>query len=438
MKIGVFGLGYVGCVMSACLANDGHLVMGIDVNPLKVEMINAGKSPIIESGLAELITNGNESGKLRADLDHNVGVLECDLSVICVGTPGNENGSLKLDYVQNVCRQIGSVLKEKNDYHIVVVRSTVLPGTVEEILIPILEESSGKKAGVDFGVCMNPEFLREGSAIKDYYHPSMVVIGELDNRSGDIVQTIYNTMDAPLIRTTIRTAEMVKYTCNAFHALKVVFGNEIGILAKANGVDGQEVMEIICKDTHLNISTTYLRPGFAFGGSCLPKDLRAILYQAKTLDVEVPMLGSLLSSNHQHIQIGIKMIEKTGKHKIGILGMSFKSGTDDVRESPTITLIETLIGRGYHVRIFDNNIQLAHLFGANKNYLDTVIPHITTLMCETIKALIEESEVIVIANNAPEFKQVPEMMKEDQLLIDLVGIVKNSAIQEDFYAGICW
>jgi GDP-mannose 6-dehydrogenase len=438
MKIGIFGLGYVGCVTAACLASDGNEVVGIDVNPLKVEMLNAGQSPIIEPGLDQLIKDGRSSGKLKASLDHAAVVRESDISLICVGTPSNDNGSLKLDYVQSVCQQIGTALRDKTEYHLVVVRSTVLPGTVEEKLIPILEQASGRKAGVDFGVCMNPEFLREGSAIKDYFQPSLVMIGEIDQRSGDTLQPVYKPVNAPLIRSTIRTAEMVKYTCNAFHAMKVVFANEIGTIAKSNGVDGQEVMNIVSQDKQLNISTAYLRPGFAFGGSCLPKDLRAILYRAKELDVEVPMLASLLPSNHQHVQAAIKMIEKTRKHRIGVLGLSFKAGTDDVRESPTITMIETLIGRGYQVRIYDDKIQLARLIGANKSFLEKEIPHITTLMCPTIEDLVAQSEVLVVANGSAEFRQVAGMLKEDQILIDLIGIVKVAQNMDTTYEGICW
>lgn len=438
MKIGIFGLGYVGCVTAACLARDGNNVVGIDVNPMKVNMINEGQSPIIEPGLDALIQEGVKSGRLSASHDYFEVVQSSDMSLICVGTPSNDNGSLKLDYVINVCEQIGSALRDKQDYHLVVVRSTVLPGTVEEKLIPILEQASGRKAGDDFGVCMNPEFLREGSAIKDYYKPSMVMIGELDQRSGDLLQPIYQCVEAPVIRADIRTAEMVKYTCNAFHAMKVVFANEIGTLAKANGVDGQKVMEIICQDTQLNISTTYLRPGFAFGGSCLPKDLRAILYRAKELDVEAPMLASLLQSNRRHLEAGIKMIEKTRKHRIGVLGLSFKAGTDDTRESPTITLIETLIGKGYHVRIYDDKIQLARLVGANKSYLENTIPHITTLMCDSLEEVVEQSEVLVITNGSPEFKRVPDLMRDDQLLIDLIGSTKDADHLDGRYQGICW
>lgn len=438
MKIGIFGLGYVGCVTAACLARDGHTVAGVDVNPLKVQMLNDGQSPIIEPGLDALIQEAIHAGSLRASSDYTDVVMNSDVSLICVGTPSNDNGSLKLEYVERVCREIGEALAQKPDYHVVVVRSTVLPGTVEEKLISILEQASGKKAGVDFGVGMNPEFLREGSAIRDYYTPALIMIGEIDERSGDVIQGLYECVKAPLTRSTIRTAEMVKYTCNAFHALKVVFGNEIGNLAKANGVDGQEIMDIIGQDKQLNISTTYLRPGFAFGGSCLPKDLRAILYRGKELDVETPTLASLLPSNQHHVQLGIKMVEKTRKRNIGVLGLSFKAGTDDTRESPIIALIETLMGRGYHVRIYDEKIQLARLMGANKTFLEKELPHITSQMCATLEELVEQSEVLVIANGSPEFRQVPGMMREDQTLIDLVGIAKEDESLTGHYEGICW
>jgi GDP-mannose 6-dehydrogenase len=438
MKIGIFGLGYVGCVTAACLASDGHQVTGVDVNPTKVELLNAGISPIVEPGLEQLISEVVRSGSLKASQNHIEVVQQCDVSLICVGTPSNENGSLKLDYVKKVCREIGEALANKLEYHVVVVRSTVLPGTVEEILLPILEESSGLKAGLDFGVCMNPEFLREGSAIKDYYSPSLVMIGEIDQRSGDVVEKLYECVKAPLNRASIRTAEMVKYACNAFHALKVVFGNEIGSLCKANGIDGQEVMNIFCQDRQLNISTVYLRPGFAFGGSCLPKDVRALLYRAKEKDVEVPMLSSLLPSNQNHVQQAIRMVERMGKRHIGILGLSFKAGTDDLRESPTITLAETLIGRGYKVRIYDEKVELSRLIGANKTFLEKELPHISSLLCASLSELVEQSEVLVITNGAQEFKQVSQMMRPDQQLIDLVGVAKGAEKLDGNYEGICW
>jgi GDP-mannose 6-dehydrogenase len=369
MRISIFGLGYVGCVTAACLSHDGNTVIGVDVNPLKVELIRSGQSPVVEPGLDELVAEGVRSGNLKVSLDSLTAVHKSDVSLICVGTPSNDNGSLKTAYVENVCRELGTALAQKGRYHVVVIRSTVLPGTVEDRLIPLIEQFSGLHAGVDFGVCMNPEFLREGSAIDDYYHPSLVVIGELDQRSGEIVQQLYESVESTVIRTAIRSAEMVKYASNAFHALKVVFANEIGNFCKAQGIDGQEVMKIFIQDRQLNISPTYLMPGYAFGGSCLPKDLRALLYRAKELDVESPVLNSVMLSNHKQVELGIKMVERTGCKKIGILGLSFKAGTDDLRESPIITLAETLLGRGYRIRIFDEKLQLSRLVGANKLFL---------------------------------------------------------------------
>jgi GDP-mannose 6-dehydrogenase len=438
MKISVFGLGYVGCVTAACLARDGHTVIGVDVNPQKVELVGSGRSPVEEPGLDELVREVVKSGHLHASLDSQAAVNASDVSLICVGTPSNGNGSLKLQYVENVCCELGIALASKPDYHVVVVRSTVLPGTVEERLIPLLEQHSGRRAGIDFGVCTNPEFLREGSAINDYLHPSFVVIGELDQRSGDIVQELYQSVDAPAIRTAIRTAQMVKYTSNAFHALKVVFANEIGNLCKANGIDGQEVMEIFSQDHQLNISTAYLKPGFAFGGSCLPKDLRALLYRAKQVDIDCPLLSAVLPSNQKQVDLGIRLVEKTGHKKVGILGLSFKAGTDDLRESPAIILAETLLGRGYQVRIFDEKVQLSRLVGANKSFLEQELPHIASLMCSSIEQLASQSEVLVITNGSKTFRQVPHLMNGHQVLIDLVGIAKNKGDMQSLYEGICW
>lgn len=438
MRISIFGLGYVGSVSAACLARDGHTVIGVDVNPQKVELVGSGRSPVVEPGLDEVVGEVVRSGMLQVSLDSQAAVHISDVSLICVGTPSNDNGSLKLQYVENVCREIGMALAAKQDYHVVVVRSTVLPGTVEERLIPLLEQHSGRRAGIDFSVCMNPEFLREGSAIHDYLHPSLVVIGELDQRSGDVVQELYESADAPVIRTAIRTAEMVKYVSNAFHALKVVFANEIGNLCKAHGIDGQEVMEVFGQDRQLNISTAYLKPGFAFGGSCLSKDLRALTYRAKQLDVECSLLNAVLPSNQKQVELGIKLVERTGYKKIGILGLSFKAGTDDLRESPAIALVETLVGRGYQVRIFDEKIQLSRLVGANKLFLEKELPHIASLMCSSINQLVSQSEVVVVTNDSIAFRQVPRLMHRQQALIDLVGIAKSNGDVQGVYEGICW
>jgi GDP-mannose 6-dehydrogenase len=438
MKISIFGLGYVGCVTAACLAKDNHKVIGVDVNPMKVDLLRSGRSPVVEPGLDEIICEVVQNGRLQVSVDSEAAVHQSDVSLICVGTPSNENGSLKVDYVENVCREIGMALSTKKNYHLVVIRSTVLPGTVEEKLIPLLEEYSGLKASRDFGVCMNPEFLREGSAINDYFNPSLIVVGELDQRSGDIMQALYSPLSVPVTRTNIRVAEMVKYTSNAYHALKVVFANEIGNLSKANGIDGQEVMDIFIQDHLLNISPSYLNPGFAFGGSCLPKDLRAILYRAKELDVECPLLGAVLLSNQKQVEYGIRLIEKTGSKKIGILGLSFKADTDDLRESPMITLAETLLGRGYQISIYDEKLNLSKLVGANKLYLEKELPHIASLMCSSIEQLLSQSQVVVITNSSKNFRSVPKLMHSGQTIIDLVGIAKNVDGTQAEYEGICW
>jgi GDP-mannose 6-dehydrogenase len=438
MRISIFGLGYVGCITAACLARDGHTVIGVDVNLLKTELLNAGRSPVMEPGLDELVGLVVKSRSLLTSPDSQMAVQDSEISMICVGTPSNDNGSLKLQHVENVCRQIGTALASKQDYHVVVVRSTVLPGTVEERLIPILEKYSGLRAGKEFGICMNPEFLREGNAIHDFYHPSLVIIGEIDSRSGDIVQELYKSVEASCIRTSIRIAEMVKYTSNAFHALKVVFANEIGNLCKDQGIDGQDVMNIFCQDRQLNISNAYLKPGFAFGGSCLPKDLRALIYRAKELDLECSLLNAVLPSNQKHVELCIRLIENTGYKKIGILGLSFKADTDDIRESPAITLVETLLGRGYHVRIFDENIQLSKLVGANKTYLENELPHIASHLCSSIEELVSQAEAIVITNSTDDFRHIPQLMNDQQTLIDLVGIAKSNENMLSVYEGICW
>ncbi len=438
MNVSIYGLGYVGCVSAACLARDGHIVIGTDVNPHKVEQLKAGLTPIIEPGLQELITAGVSSGNLQVTSDSAAAVLQSDISLICVGTPSSANGNLGLNYATNVCRDIGDALAVKPDYHVVVIRSTVLPGTVASVLIPILEAHSGKQAGVDFGVCMNPEFLRESSAIQDFYNPSFIVVGEIDPRSGEAVVELYHAVNAPVIRTDIRTAEMVKYVCNAFHALKVTFANEIGNVCKAQGIDGQRVMEIACMDTQLNISPVYLKPGFAFGGSCLPKDMRALLYRAKEKDLDVPVLNAILPSNRQQIQHGLEMIEKTGRKKVGILGLSFKAGSDDVRESPTVLLVESLVGKGYQVQIYDDTVDMVKLIGSNKSYLEQELPHISQLLHHSLQEVVQEAEVIVIANGGRSFNQVTSWMRPDQVLIDLVGVAKGKPDFKGVYDGICW
>ena len=436
MKINVFGLGYVGCVTAACLALDGHDVTGIDVSRTKVNLINRGKSPMVEPGLQDAIAKGIGSKRLKATV-HSIPVA--DLSIICVGTPSNENGSLHLFYLSRVAEQMGEyIARNHSHYHVINIRSTVLPGTVEQTFIPRIEERSGRKAGKDFGVCMNPEFMRESTSIDDYFHPPFVVIGELDKKSGDTVALLYKDLRAPLMRTTIKVAEMVKYTCNAFHALKVVFANEIGNVCKNLDIDSHEVMDIFCKDTKLNISPTYFKPGFAFGGSCLPKDVRALLYKSREADIETPVLSSILNSNNHQIEVAYKLITKTGKKRVGILGLSFKPGTDDLRESPMVLLVEKLIGRGLGVSIYDKEVSFAKLFGANKQYIEKMIPHISSLIKDSVLEVIRNSQVIVIAKNSKEFETILRKIDRRKKIIDLVRVANGPEKGSGAYEGICW
>jgi GDP-mannose 6-dehydrogenase len=438
MKVSIFGLGYVGAVSAGCIAHDGHTVVGIDTYKPKVDLINAGKTPVIEKEIGKIIEDAVADGLLSARQDVRQAVLDTEISLICVGTPSQTNGSLDLKYVRKVCKEIGAAMKEKNGFHVVVARSTMLPGSMRSIVIPVLEEFSGKKAGVDFGVCNNPEFLRESTAVFDYYNPSKTVIGETDTRAGDLLASIYANLDAPLVRTSVETAEMVKYTDNVWHALKVGFANEIGNICKAVGIDGHEVMEIFCKDTKLNLSPYYMKPGFAFGGSCLPKDVRALTYKARVSDIDVPILNAIIPSNQRQIEKGLAMIMEKGSRKVGILGFSFKAGTDDLRESPLVEVIERLIGKGYDIRLYDKNVKIASLVGANKDYILNHIPHISKLMVDSIDEVLEHADTVVIGNSAQEFRSVATEILPDKHVVDLVRIVNRRSSTEDSYDGICW
>lgn len=436
MKISVFGLGYVGVVSAGCLAKDGHTVIGVDPYKPKVDLVNEGKTPVIEKEIGEIIEKAVDERLLSATDDAERAVMSSTLSLICVGTPSNTNGSLDLKFVRSVCEEIGSSLRNKTEYHVVVVRSTMLPGSVRSLVIPVLEEKSGKRAGSDFGVCINPEFLRESTAVYDYYNPPKTVIGEIDSKAGDFLVSIYEGLKAPLIRTGIETAEMVKYTDNVWHALKVGFANEIGGICKDVGIDSHQVMDIFCLDTKLNLSPYYLRPGFAFGGSCLPKDVRALTYKARSLDLETPILNSILQSNKRQIEKGLSMITSKGKKKIGILGFSFKSGTDDLRESPLVEIIETLIGKGYDIRLYDKNVSIASLVGANRDYILNHIPHISRLMLDDIDEVISFAEVVVIGNGSDEFKDLVDKIDGEKIIVDFVRV--SQAMSSGRYDGICW
>ena len=441
MKIAVFGLGYVGVVSAACLARDGHSVVGVDPNALKVDFLREGKSPIVEPGLGELIVAAVTAGRLVAGSDPATAVAQCDVLLVCVGTPGQPNGSLDLSYVRRVVQQIGEQLAGTAAYKVVVIRSTLLPGSMQSVVIPILEESSRRQAGRDFGVCINPEFLREGSAIYDYDHPPKTVIGASDERAAATVRELYAGLSAPLILTDLRTAEMLKYIDNSWHALKVTFANEVGRLCKSMGVDSRLAMRLFCMDTKLNISSAYLRPGFAFGGSCLPKDVRALTYQGRLLDVDTPVLSSILASNQLHIDHALALIRATGRRRVGLLGLSFKEGTDDLRESPIVTLAEQLIGKGYELAVYDQNVNLASLMGANREYILNHIPHIGRLMVDRPERLLEHADVVVIASAGREVAPLVETLAAGKPIIDLVGMwstAEGAGTAPEAYDGIAW
>lgn len=436
MKVSVFGLGYVGTVSAACLAADGHEVIGVDRERTKVDLINAGEPPIIEADIGEIIASAVRAGRLGAVGEPVQAMQQSDISFVCVGTPSQSNGNLDLTFIRRVCEDIGLALRTKAKRHIVVIRSTILPGTMRGIVIPLLEEHSGKQAGIGFGVCNNPEFLREGSAVVDFKFPAKTVIGELDKASGDTLAELYANLDAPLIRTDLETAEMLKYIDNSWHALKIGFANEVGNLSKSVGVDGRKVMDIFCQDKKLNISCAYLSPGFAFGGSCLPKDLRALAYTAKQHDLELPILSSILRSNELQVMRGLQLIMEKGHTRVGVLGFSFKEGTDDLRESPIIEIIERLVGKGYDLSIYDKNVHVAKLVGANRDFILNRIPHVSKLMVDNIDSVLKHGETIVIGNKDPEFRTIPDRIRNGQCIVDLVRVA-NIGIKNGHYESIC-
>ena len=433
MRISVFGLGYVGAVSAACLAADGHTVVGVDNNPVKVDLLNQGRAPVIEAGLGELIEEGVLAGRLRATTDCEEAVAGSDLGFVCVGTPSRGNGSLDLAYLRRVAGDIGQAIRQRRSPIPVVVRSTVLPGTTRQVVLPDLERAAGRPVGV----AVYPEFLREGTAIDDYHEPPKVVVGALDEAVRDLVTPVAARPGAPLVQTDLELVEMVKYADNAWHALKVTFANEIGSLAKAQGLDGHAVMDFLCADTKLNLSPVYLRPGFAFGGSCLPKDVRALRHQGRRLDLDLPVLNSILPSNAQQLDRAFQLVADAGARKVGVLGLAFKAGTDDLRESPMVEVVERLIGKGYEVRIYDANVNLAKLVGANKSYILDQIPHISDLMVPSIDEVLDHAGTLVIGNNDPAFRAVAQHPRPGKRIVDLVRIVDRRS-DGNGYDGICW
>lgn len=438
MRVSIFGLGYVGAVSAACLAKEGHTVIGVDVDPYKLDLIRQGKAPIVEANLEPYLQQAVESGRLTVTDNAAEAVHNSEISLLCVGTPSRENGDLCTDYLERVAREIGEALVTKHDYHIVVIRSTILPGTAEEVVLPALEDASGKRVNEHFGLAVNPEFLREGTAIADFYDPPFTVVGALRPEDAETVAALYESVKAQLFLVSIRTAETIKYACNAFHALKITFANELGMFCKAEGVDSHEVMRVFCADTKLNISPKYLIPGFAFGGSCLPKDLRALTYRARANDLKLPMLEAILPSNRHQIQEVAKHIVRLRKRKVGLFGLSFKPGTDDLRESPLVELAEQLIGKGYRLLIHDPNVSYAALYGSNKAFIEREIPHIREILREDAREVIQHAEVLVIGHlDSAAREAILEGHRESQVIVDLARALSPEALR-GHYVGLYW
>lgn len=438
MNIAIFGMGYVGAVSAACLARDGHHVIGVDVDPGKLDLLRKGHSPIVEEGIQELTADVVSKGRLEVTDDVGEAIRQTAISFVCVGTPSQPNGSQDLGAIEHVASQIGDALAGVDGYHVVVIRSTVRPGTVMERVRPLLERHSGKTLGEGFGLAFQPEFLREGTSIRDYDNPPFTVVGGDSPRTLDCVKPVFEHLPCEFVGTDIGTAEMLKYACNAFHAVKIVFANEIGRLSQSLDVDSREVMRLVTQDKQLNISPAYLRPGFAFGGSCLPKDLRALLYMAKEQDADLPMLGGVIPSNQQQVQHALDYILASGKRRVGMVGLSFKSGTDDLRESPLVTLAEQLIGKGIDLQIHDPNVQLSRLIGANRRYIEEKLPHIGRLLVEDCGALVRDAELVVLGlSDAHLVEQVVAHTGEGQAVLDLVGMPGRDRLRCE-YRGVCW
>ena len=438
MNISIFGLGYVGAVSLACLARDGHLVTGVDIDRAKLDLIRAGKTPVVEEGMVDLMAAVAASGRVSVTDDVAAAVSAAELSLICVGTPSAANGSQDLGATLSVARQLGRALRAKAAPHVIVFRSTLVPGTVEDVLRPILEEESGKRAGVGFHLCFQPEFLREGTSIRDYDKPPFTIVGADHEFPVERLRALFGHLPCELHVTSIRSAEMVKYCCNNFHAIKITFANETARLCEALGVDPFQVMDLVCKDRQLNISPAYLKPGFAFGGSCLPKDLRATTYLAKRHDVELPMHGSVLASNRVHIEHAIAKVLSSGKRRVGMIGLSFKTGTDDLRESPLVLMAEQFIGKGLSLLVYDPEVHLSQLLGANRRFIEQHLPHIGSLLRGDIEAVINESDVLVVGlNERRAFDALRRHVRKDQMVLDLVNVPDRASLPVAV-EGLCW
>ncbi|MBI5256410.1 MAG: UDP-glucose/GDP-mannose dehydrogenase family protein [Burkholderiales bacterium] len=438
MKISIFGLGYVGAVSLACLSRDGHEVIGVDIEQAKLDLIAAGKTPVVEEGMVDLMAAAAQSGRVTVTTDARAAVKGSEISLVCVGTPSAANGSQDQGAILRLAQEMGQAIRDKTEKHVVVFRSTLVPGTVEDVLRPIVEAESGKKDGEDFFLCFQPEFLREGSSIKDYDKPPFTVVGANHPYPVERLNKLFGHLPCKFLSTSVRSAEMMKYCCNNFHALKITFANETARLCEALGVDAFEVMDLVCQDTQLNISKAYLKPGFAFGGSCLPKDLRATTYLAKIHDVDLPMMSGILASNRVHLDHALDKVVASGKRRIGFVGLSFKTGTDDLRESPLVTLAEKLIGKGYQLRVYDPEVHLAKLLGANKSFIERHLPHIGEMLDADVERVIAESDVVVLGMNTPAaIDAVARHCRADQLVIDLVRVPDPKGMAAPV-TGLCW
>ena len=437
--VSVFGLGYVGCVSAACLASRAHRVIGVDVDTEKVQLLREGRSPVVEETIGDLTAETVAAGNLSVTTDARAAVLATDISLVCVGTPSDPGGGLSTRFLEMVTDEIGAALADKDGWHVVVYRSTMVPGTCENLLTPRLESRSGKRAGVDFGVCVNPEYLREGTSVHDFHNPPKTVVGQTDARSGEMVMELYAGLPGPRFQVPIRIAEMTKYVDNSFHAFKVGFANEIGAICSSLDLDSHAVMDIFLADTKLNISPAYLRPGFAFGGSCLPKDLRALTHTARRNDVDVPLLANLLISNETHLRRAVDMVIASGRRKIGLFGLSFKPGTDDLRESPLVELAERLIGKGFDVRIYDATVVLSRLVGANRSYIRQQLPHLGDLLTDDVDDVVAHGELLIAGSRAPEVVDAIGRAGSDKLVVDLVRLPNAGELRGSRnYQGIGW
>ena len=438
MKISIFGLGYVGAVSLACLARDGHELIGVDVDQTKLDLIAAGKTPVVEEGMVDLMRQVVASGRVSVTMDVRAAIMRSELSLICVGTPSASNGSQNQSAMLRLAEDLGAALRDKSEPHVIVFRSTLVPGTVEDVLRPIIETASGKKEGVDFHVCFQPEFLREGTSIRDYDKPPFTIVGANSEAPRVALRQLFGHLPCEFHATSVRSAEMVKYCCNNFHALKITFANETARICEGMGVDPFEVMDLVCKDRQLNISPAYLKPGFAFGGSCLPKDLRATMYFAKTRDVELPVHGAILDSNRRHIDHAISKVMETGKRRVGMIGLSFKTGTDDLRESPLVLLAEHFIGKGLELLVYDPEVELSRLLGANRRFIEQHVPHIGSLLRPDLAAVVDASDVVVLGSSDRAVQcDLAQRLRADHFVLDLVGVPRGDALHERL-TGLCW